>query len=458
METNVNKELATQAGDIDLQEVVIIKSDGLEVNIKGGFIGELNLFEDMYRGGLYGNILVIDTINLPQALGITGDEYLRLKITTPSKDTKFLINKTFKVYSITDRIMLGDTGKQSYIIHFTSPEVFIDALSPVYKTFKYKTISSLAAEVFNTYLAVGSSGKDSGSKFNIIGDTTNSMQFTSPGWRPMKILNWLASKALGAGYKNPGYLFYESNKGFYFVNTEQLIDIAIKTQTVYSEYIYMANNVSSGQESVERLGSDINFQYRKAMDLKVIETFNGLKNTQSGYLANRLYTFDVIRKTHNVTDYDHIDSWNNYKHLGQIGGVAKPLVATGPSSDGSGALRSPVGMNQIYMQHDQLYTGVKNNVGDYIEKVMPIRTSTLAELTNFKLELTVPGRTDIEVGFVILLRYPDASPRSETDKNVYRDDELYSGYYIITAIRHKITHTKHVMVLELVKDSFTRIK
>lgn len=458
METNVNKELVTQAGDIDLQEIVIVKSNGVEVDIRGGFIGELNLFEDLYRGGLYGNILVIDTINLPQALGITGDEYLRLKITTPSRDTRFLIKKTFKVYSITDRIMLGDTGKQSYIIHFTSPEVFVDALSPIFKTFKYKTISSLASDVFNNYLSVSRNGNDAPTKLNIISETANSMQFTSPGWRPIKILNWLASKALGAGYKNPGYMFFESNKGFYFANTEQLIDTAVKTKTVYSEYIYMANNVSSGEGAVERFGTDINFQYRKALDLKVIETFNGLKNTQSGFLANRLYTFDVVRKTHNVTDYDHIDNWSNYAHLGQIGGAAKPLVATGPSSDGSGALRSPVGMNQIYMQHDQLYTGVKNNVGDYIEKVLPIRTSTLAELTNFKIELTVPGRTDIEVGFVILLRYPDASPRSETDKNAYRDDELYSGYYLITAIRHKITHTKHVMVLELVKDSFTRIK
>jgi hypothetical protein len=454
METNVNKELVTQAGDIDLQEVVVVKSNGEEVNLIGGFIGELNLFEDIYRGGLYGNILIIDALNIIQALGITGDEYLRLKIQTPSNDTRFIINKTFKVYSITDRIMLGDTGKQSYIMHFTSPEVFIDALSPVYKTFKFKTISSLAAEVFNTYLSVSRNGQDAASKFDIIGETANSMQFTSPGWRPMKILNWLASKALGAGYKNPGYLFFESNKRFYFANIEQLIDTAIQNKTVYSEYIYMANNASSGAEANERYSTDINFQYRKALDLKVIETFNGLKNTQTGFLANRLYTFDVVRKTHNVTDYDHVDSWDNYKHLAQIGGAAKPLVATGPSSDGSGALRSPVGMNQIYMQHDQLYTGVKNNVGDYIEKVLPIRTSTLAELTNFKIELTVPGRTDIEVGYVILLRYPDASPRSETDKNANRDDELYSGFYLITAIRHKITYNKHVMVLELIKDSF----
>ena len=455
METNVNKELVTQAGDIDLQEVVIIRSNGEEVNLVAGFIGELNLFEDIYRGGLYGNLLVMDAINLAQAITITGDEFIRLKLTTPSKDQKFLIHKTFKIYSITDRIMLGDTGKQSYIMHFTSPEVFIDALSPIYKTFKYNSISTLANQVFK-YMSVSRNGNDAPTKFNIIGETANNMQFTSPGWRPMKILNWLASKALGAGYKNPGYLFYESNKAFYFANIEQLIDTAIKTKTIYNEYNYMANNITDS-DSQSTYAVDLNSQYRKAIDLRVIETFNGLKNTQTGFLANRLYTFDVVRKTHNVTDYDHIDSWNDYKHLGQIQGRAEPLVATGNSSDGSGAIRSPIGFNQVYMQHDQLYTGVKNNAVDNVEKILPQRTSTLAELNNFKIELTVPGRTDIEVGYVVLLHYPDASPRNERDKNLYKDDELYSGYYLVTAIRHKITYTRHVMVLELVKDSFTRI-
>jgi hypothetical protein len=31
---------------------------------------------------------------------------------------------------------------------------------------------------------------------------------------------------------------------------------------------------------------------------------------------------------------------------------------------------------------------------------------------------------------------------------------LYSGYYLITAIRHKINSLKHMMIMELVKDSY----
>ena len=177
----INKEVVTQAGDIDLQELVIVKSSGTEISIREGYIGELNLFEDIFRGGLYGNILIVDALNLSQAIELTGDEYLRIKMTTPSADANtFAINKTFKIYSITDRIMTGDTGKQTFIMHFCSPEVFIDALSPIYRTFKYNKISSLAAEVFK-YISTSRTGEAAVSNLNIIGETQNSMQFTSPG-------------------------------------------------------------------------------------------------------------------------------------------------------------------------------------------------------------------------------------------------------------------------------------
>ena len=91
----INKEVVTQAGDIDLQELVIVKSSGTEISIREGYIGELNLFEDIFRGGLYGNILIVDALNLSQAIELTGDEYLRIKMTTPSADANtFAINKT----------------------------------------------------------------------------------------------------------------------------------------------------------------------------------------------------------------------------------------------------------------------------------------------------------------------------------------------------------------------------
>lgn len=437
------------AGDIKIEELVIVSTDGAEIDIRG-HIGELNLYEDLYRTGLYGNLLVIDNINLSQIIELSGDEYLRIKMSTPSMQAT--IHKTFKVYSITDRTMLTDTGKQSYIMHYCSPELFIDALSPIYKTFSGR-VDDVAKQIFANYVATSRNGNSNDfSPLVVVGSTENQVKFTSPGWHPMTCINWLASRAIGSGYKNPGYLFFETNKSFYFANIEQIIDNAVSSKKYYQDYYYRANNLTGYTDG--QYGKDVDFEYKLVEDMKVIETFNALKNSQNGYLANRLFTFDVVTKKYNVWDYDHVNNYKFYKHLEDIDGKSIPPFPQGSGSIASGALRSPAGFNQVHLQHKTLYTGFENNVTDRIKDIVPRRTSTLNELLNFKLEITVPGRTDIEVGSIVKFHYPDASPRDETDTSKAHEDQQYSGFYLITAIRHKVTLLKHMMILELVKDSY----
>jgi hypothetical protein len=445
----LNIDAVQQAGDVNISVKLLYGRDK-EFDLIT-FIGELNLFEDIYAQGLYGNIVIIDALNLSQTLDLTGDEYVTIKLETPSIQTP--IHKTFKVYSITDKIMINDTGKQSFIMHFCSPEVFVDALSPVYKTFKKAKVHEHATKVFENNIAVNRvAGKQGYTSMIIADETANDIQFTSPGWRPGKILNWLASKAKSRSGKNPNYLYFESNKAFYFASIEKLISSignasASSKPLVFENYYVAASKWTQNAETNNGLIEDISRQYQKVINMRVIETYNALKNTQNGYLANRLYTFDVVNKKRIIHDYDHVFNWDSYSHLGK-----RPPFPLG-SPESSGNLRAQAGFNQVYMQHDQLYTGVKNNVGEQAGETVTRRTSAMAELDNFKVEITVPGRTDIEIGLVVYLHYPDASPKDLSDKNTKKDDSLYSGLYLISAIRHQISLRSHVMILELVRDA-----
>jgi hypothetical protein len=245
-------------------------------------------------------------------------------------------------------------------------------------------------------------------------------------------------------------MYYESNKAFYFTNIEALIDIARTSKQIYQEYVYIAaNRQPLGQEG--GFVKDIDADYRKVQDMHVVTGYNALKNTQTGYLANRLYTFDVVTKNRGINDYNHFEQYSSFRHMQDISGTAVAPFKLGIPTEAAG-------FNQFYPQHDQLYAGVRQNAGDIIDKILPIRTSTAIELTNLKIEITVPGRTDAEVGNLIYFHYPDAAPKDETDKNLAGDDLLYSGHYLITAIRHKINGLKHVMIMEIVKDSILDIK
>lgn len=441
-----DKQALQRAGDVDIQGVVITNAAGVDYDIKS-YIAEINLFEDMYRPGLYGNIMILDAFNLQALLPLIGEEYFTIKFCTPTMDNS-LIFKTFKIYSISDKDTYSDTGKASYVIHFCSPEIFVDSVSPVYKTYSGK-IQDVVKKIYEENLGIET-------KLTIFGETENEVKFTSPGWKPMQAINWLAARAKGAGYENPGYLFFESNKSFYFANVEAIIDNAIKTKAIYNKYVYRANNLNIDQVDPLRYVRNLDDDYSTISELNIVQSYNQLKNTQNGYLANRLITFDTNSKEIKVWDYDHVKNYGGYKHLEDITAIAE--VNTGTMAPFSkDTARAPAAMVNFYPKHKFLYTDFANNVNDVIEKTLPRRVSNLNELTNLKLEITVPGRSDVEVGAVIYLYYPDGTPSDETDKSKGKKDEFYSGYYLVTAIRHKINLQKHMMILEIVKDSLHKV-
>lgn len=433
------------AGDIRIKECVIIRNDFAEIDVKA-YIGELNIFEDVFKNGLYGNLLMIDASNLTQNFPIVGDEYIRLRLQTPGMTDE--IYRTFKVYSITDRMMLRDTNTQSYILHFVSTEVFLDLLSPVYSTFEGK-ISDVVEKIWRQYLQTTRTGGEDTTALIINNPTENSVKFTSPGWSPMHCLNWLAGKALAEGFKSPNYLFFESNKAFYFLSIEAHINNAIATKNIYQEYIYVANNLTQRPEEVEYV-KDVEKEYRKVEDMQLVSSFNNFKNVQNGYYANRVVTLDVLTKIYDTFDYDHVANYDDYKHLENISGKTNVAPFT------NDVLRGPTSYVQFSPKHKFLYNDFRDNVGDIAEKVLTRRVSVVNELSNFKLIITVPGRMDAEVGSIVKFDYPDTSPRSQEDDSMPKFDTYYSGYYMITAIRHKITLLKHMMIIEMVKDSYNR--
>lgn len=445
---NDNKDGVQTAGDVKVEEAIIVKDNNEQLDIRQ-LIAEINIFEDMFKNGLYGNIMLIDAGNFASRFPIVGNEYIKLKIVTPGLPQ--IIYKTFKVYSITDRMVLKDTGTQSYLLHFCSIELFIDMLVPVYSHYK-GPVSKIVQDIYKERLAVPRVGgnEDDFTPLIIVGEADNEISFTSPGWHATHCINWLASRSLPQGLKSPAYLFYETTQAFYFANIERIIETAINDKSIYYEYNYVPNNLSADQQG--NYVKDVEKEYRKIEEIEIVETFNAFKNTNNGYYANRLVTLDVVSKKYEVVDYDHVASYGEYKHLEDISksGALPPFNST--------TLRGPSSLTQFYPKHTKLFNDVETNANDIIDKTLPRRISTLNELGNFKMVITVPGRTDAEVGSIVYITYPDAQPKDQSDKAKTGEDPLFSGFYLVTAIRHKITLLKHMMIMEVVKDSYRKEK
>ena len=72
---------AQYAGDVDIQEALLVSPTGNITDLtKDVIINEINIFEDMFRSSISGNIIITDTNDIVTKVPIVGQEYLTLKM------------------------------------------------------------------------------------------------------------------------------------------------------------------------------------------------------------------------------------------------------------------------------------------------------------------------------------------------------------------------------------------
>jgi len=448
-----------RAGSIDIVELKIISSSGIVADLKE-FLVELNIYEDMFSNTLYGDILLSDSRNMIEFLPIIGEEYLNVHFQTPSfEQVGDFVKKSFRIYRLSNRSVVRDNNTQLYTLHFASPELFEDMLIPVYTSFE-GNVGELAFDVYNKFLAKSRNltlssdetdlSLETDSTIFLVSETDNNIKFVSPGWTPLKIINWLASKAIPKeDTKARDFLFYETTKAFYFTSVEKMFKEASDDNNIVGVYSYSAANLKDDGDS------DPNRQLTLVSNIELVESNDHIKNYTSGYLSNRLITLDVFNKKYELVDYDYIQDYKNYYHSSGKGETAVPLFDKDtPSIPYSSISFYPVNPKLFQTSQTDYF---KDNISEKMKDIYGNRKCSLLGLTNVKLNITVPGRTDVEVGRMLYFKFPKLSPASEEDIAVDDNhlDSLYSGRYLITAVHHRITPSEHLMIMEIVKDSLT---
>lgn len=445
------------AGDIKIKEIVIIDRKGNETDIQALMI-ELNIFEDIFSSTLYGNLHLSDGLNLIEKLPIIGEEYIRIEVQSPGFEEDEIIQKTFRVYSISNRMIIKDDRMQQYVINFVSQEAFVDTLSPLSKTFSGR-VDSLVERIFVDYLQVprnlyGDNGTITSSEDStsllLVDETKNDITFTSPRWTPIKCINWLCSRSVPKKSNGCNLLFFETNKYFMFGSIEQLISRQLESNLITEHYIHAPNNIRGADKRDNRFNykkQNIDKEYRIVESFTIENNFDVLQNLQNGYYASKLYKFDVINKDYQWFDFDYVNEFYEYAHLETTNNGSGGAFFTNQTA------RTPDSKIIFYPSHPELYSGITNNANDIIETTMQNRISLLNDLNNYKIHVVVPGRTDIEVGNVVRFDFPAINEKSIATTSDEAVDKYLGGLYLITAIRHKITYGKHVMLMELIKDS-----
>jgi len=427
------------AGHVEFKEVVLINSQ-LETLDVTDYISEISLREDILSPVMHGQILFIDARNLIKEFNIVGEEFIYIKVVTPTSDSP--IEKAFRIYGIENRILINDKATQSYVVNIISAEAIQSVINPIFKTYQGK-VSDVVANIFQEFLTLKRHPIHTGNGYNFvengtelfISPTLNNIKFVSPGWTPIKCINWCASKSIPEEGKACNYLFFETNKAFMFTNLEKLFNVNVETpSSSIGTYVYNINNLD--------IKRDPNVRLFNINDLTIIRNFDHLDNYNKGYFANRLMSLDIINKQIRNTDYLTTKNYNNYTHTDGL--KTSPFF----KENSPVSTLSDIKFNPI---HPGLHD-IEQNANERMPEIYGNRKTNILELNQLKLEIFVPGRTDIEVGRMLNLSYPDVSPKGIVDKNKPNEDTKYSGSYLITAINHKFNQQSHMMSMEIIKD------
>lgn len=446
-----SEEILNSPGDYNMEELTITAASG-EVFDVSNFLLELHIYEDVFSPCMTGKLVIADALNLISSIPILGNEILTIKIRTPTlKDTAFnVIEKSFQIYSIDDRTLTSDRS-QYYTISFISKEGYYDSVVPVTKTFRGKT-DEIVLSLYENYIKTPRRADDQETYSTlVINDTPHqsNLTYTSNFWSPFKNLNFISKRVKGSTLQGADYLFFETNKNFYFSSLEAMINDQL-AGGIFEDYVIELDGMTlpRRETGLKYYGNLFQPSVTKIEKFKMTKTLNALEGQTSGYFSSTVLGYDLITKKMSETSFNYIE--NNDAFI-------KTDVGTPIPAD---IMESSYANSEFVMFN----TSVFNDYGKTANKELPeghpaqlysdrhlYRKSYLNSFDQFKFEMTIPGRTDIEVGNLINILHPNPSVIDPSDIDTIIDPIL-SGMYLITAIHHKFDAIRHVISAEVVKN------
>lgn len=403
------------ASQIEIQNITISNFNGSSLEITD-MIMETNIFEDMFDNTLSASFVIVDAAGMLSNFPIVGQELIQLVFKTPFtrlKVVKFLAYKVENISSLSAHTM-------TYVLHCMSSEMAVNMLKPFSRYYEGQS-SQIVQNCYNNYINSEKPLNIEESKFSV--------QLVVPYWTPFYLFNWLAARSISKQGNQASYVFYETMKdGFHFKSIETMLG-----QATAVKWIYRNSPVNPTDEfRIEK-------QRAQILDYEIIEAFNMIDHCINGMIGTTVYIKDLLRKNVQISTYNYIDNFNDTTHLSNFPSI--------PEKNATGLRYSKKYVEpKIVFGHSMMFgRGDPDSYSAWVSR----RKSFVEQMRSQILKLTMAGDTDITIGNVVEIEIPDNMPATVgTSRN-----EILSGRYLITSIRHVISANQHLMSVEAIKDS-----
>jgi len=444
-----------KGGEFNAITAEIVLSTGRVIKLKTASILTLTIFENINEPAMSGQLIFQDAFNLGSVGPLIGQEYLKIKITTPSVDDEdYEIDSTKQAYMITsirDRQDIGN-GVQAAMLEFVSREMVINNRQRVRRTL-VGSYSEIVEELLAKDLMC--------SKKLFVETSADNKKIISTNNTPYSIINQATKHAISNNHRDATYYFWETSRGLNF-------------RTLGNMYNQPQFNIMAYRYTIPGTRRDIGGAPDMDAELKSIKNWrisggpDTLVNYRDGAYSSDLIVHNILTKTYKKFKYNYLESFPSQVHVD--GDESRPLVnPLKLTLDGDNVssfpsrqyLKPSVGSN-IDKSHEPSATVPKSLLrpnsfsNDNLPKSIQSRNSQKAMIRNgLAITIDVVGNTLVCAGDKVSVNIPNTSTYKEGNDT---QDSLYNGYFLVTDLRHDFDFEtfQHHMSMRVVKDSMTK--
>ena len=402
-----------------IKECSLVPSEGSslkqEFNIAAGN-PSITYFESIVSPAISLSLNFIDVDQLISRQGVTGGEYLSLRIGVRGYDKDFEI-KADKHLLMLNSVKDVSTSSSSQLatLEFLSVEGIINETARVNQRF--------TGNVTETVKKLLKGKKGIQTKKNLDSDrASNAYSFVGNLKRPFDTIQWLCSNTQSSkdGY---GFLFFETLDGYVFKSIEKLLDQrpveykkSEKAEDAGDDFRILENNLNQtndigmncrmGMYANKTIYINLDNATQKTVDFKIED----LKLKKSPKLPNRLETFPT-RLMLRVLDKGALQKGSQKKELQRE--------------------------NELAIYQSKSYA--RNNL-----------------IFSQSMSISIPFNPTLRAGQMLNLRFPlRKGDDQETTTYGQESDDDVSGKYLISELCHIIGNNQAHTQLTLIRDVFT---
>ena len=444
-----------KAGEWELEYLELTASSGKKVRLEQVLIG-ITFIEDIGLNSLTGSLLVSDAMNLASYAPIIGQEYLKLKLGTPtygvgSVNTKFeFMDNALMVTQITGRMDIGN-GVQGYQLNFCTRELLVNQRTKVMQSY-VGTWSDIVTRIMTEKL---------GCRKKIRVEPTNSViKHIGTNLRPFDIIQQAENESQSKKTGEATYYFFETKEAYHFRSLASL----------YAEPSKITYEKSIAGKKSDRGIIDVQEDLKSILAFEISGSSDGTLMQRTGAYASNLIIHDISSKSYQTYTYNMLDQFANSSTIegtnatyAQEGGstIDYPIVSELEIEPGKRVTDYPArtflvpqsnsgGLSNIYPSEvGESYTS--SNHENWLQE----RDSVGTRLDNsIAISVRVHGNTFIHAGDIVNCNIPYTSANKTVENDRY--DNIYKGKFLVSALRHDFitgTAMEHTMQMKLVKDS-----